>query len=100
MTHFLRANEVPPDWRCRTLSRPIAAVVCRHERDGKDDVLRIHDGDGGGIVVANLGLPVALVPDRVRVVGPEGEPIRPSTKLWVTLNTIDPYHLVLDTAEP
>ncbi len=100
MSHFLVRGEMESWKRPMTLGRPIAAVVCRHEREGKSDRLRIHAGDGGGIVVAKVGLALAPLPASVRVVGPADEPVEPSTRFWVTLDTFDPFHLVLDVEDP
>lgn len=100
--HLLRKSEAPPEFGLKpSTQRRIAGVCVQHEQRGRDDVLVITEvGDLGCLIVLKLGIGVWPLPDRVKVFNPEGEEIKPEHKFWVTTETFNPYHIVLDTDQP
>lgn len=94
--HFLRKSEV----YARTLTRPRAAVKVKLEKD-KLVVSGPDDEGKPNIFVAKMDTQWAKVPDRIKVVGPDGKVIKPSkgTSFYVSTETFDPYHMVLEASE-
>lgn len=92
--HFLRENE---RYGSSELGRPWAAV--RVKLDGAR--LHIVDDGEGALVIAKMDAIFAPLPERIVVVGPDGKIVKPSkrSRFWVTLESIDPYHLVTDAAD-
>lgn len=88
--HFLRKSEV----QGFTLTRPRACVSVRVEKDK----LVI---EPGSIAVLKIGVLLSPVPDRVKVVGPDGKVVKPSKgkQFFVTTETFDPCHAVLEAGE-
>jgi len=50
----------------------------------------------GEISVLKADAQLALVPEDVVVVDPDGKAIKAAGKFYVTVETIDPYHAVVD----
>jgi hypothetical protein len=88
MSHFLPLGRAQ---RAAALGRPYAAVMVGVEDRGR--VLRVVTGE---IVIARADALVVDLPPDVRVIDPDGGPIRQSGRFLVTVETFDPYHLVLD----
>ena len=93
--HFLRKSEV----YARTLTRPRAGVTVKVEKD-KLVVLEPDDEGKPNIHIAKMGTEWSLVPDRVKVVGPDGKVIKPSKgkAFYVTVETFDPFHMVMEAS--
>lgn len=98
MTHFLLAREK----RVGYLRRPLAAVTVRAAKKGKDRVLIVQTSDEvkHPIGVLKVGVTLAPLPSGVKVLDDEGEPIAPSHGFWVTTETLDPYHMLIDAEDP
>ena len=94
--HFLRKAEV----YARTLTRPRAAVKVKLEKD-KLVVSGPDDEGNPNIFVAKLDTQWAPVPDRIKVVGPDGKVIKPSKgkSFYVTVETFDPFHAVMEASD-
>lgn len=86
--HFLKKDEMYGE---RAVGRPYAAVKVRLE--GKS-TLRIAEG----ICVLKFDTLLVPLPTRITVVGPNGETVRASRRLYCTTETLDPWHLVTDMA--
>lgn len=100
MTHFLLSkerNESTP------ISRPIAGVAVRFTKRGRDRLLVVctPDDTEHPIAIMRTGAQMAPVPDSVKVVDPEtNKPIKASHRFWVTIESFDPLHMVIDTEWP
>jgi hypothetical protein len=90
--HFLRKDELSCP---RELGKARAAV--RVKVDGTRLVMTAVDA----IVVAKRDALFVPLPERIRVIGPDGKAIKPSrgARFWITVETLDPYHLVTESAE-
>ena len=88
--HFLNKDEL---WRARAIQRPCAAVKVRFTRKARERVLTVEHG-----FVAILGHDaiIAPLPKDVVVVTEDGEAIEASRGFWVTIETFDPWHLLMD----
>lgn len=96
MTHFLRKGEVSGS----SVQQPIACVTCRLEKIGGKEVLRLVDTEDV-IGILKVGSLVAPLPDRVSLLPAEDDvPIVAEHRFWVSTETIDPYHVVIDTDSP
>lgn len=51
---------------------------------------------GSGIGILPEGTLMTSLPDYVRVVTPDGEVLQPTGKFYATVETIDPFHAVVD----
>jgi hypothetical protein len=86
--HFLRKGEL----ECPlALGKPRAAVQVRV---AGTQVAIMEDS----LVVAHRDALFVPLPERIKVVGPDGKVVTPSrdSRFWVTVETIDPYHLVIE----
>lgn len=98
--HFLRENE-RGHYRCTT--RPIAAVRVKFETVDKARVLVMCGPDEGKspLGVLRPDVRIAALPADVKILDPETrKPIKRSKQFWVTAETFDPYHMVIDTDNP
>ena len=96
MAHFLRSNELP--FTPKSITKPIIGAMCRLETiDGNDVLYIVHEWP---LRLIRKDVPIAPIPDRVRLIGLAGETIQVTHKFWVTLETVNPYHLVIDIASP
>ena len=91
MSHFLPRDVVE---RAEPLRRPHIAAGVRV--DGKRHVLRLTEDP---LVIAKAGTLVVELPSNVRVMGTDGRPIAASGRFLVTVETIDPFHLLLDARD-
>lgn len=96
--HFLRKDECSYP---QPLRRPYAARKVWLERKGKAEVLRLvvlpEDEKDHGVVICQMDVMFVPLPERVKVIGPDGKAIKPRCKhFWVSVETFDPYHLVTD----
>lgn len=91
MSHFLRLSEV----RDHALGRAHAAVRVRVLKHRPRVLVLDPDEDEPILILANDALVVAL-PKDVTVVTPEGEPVTSNGQFFVTTESLDPYHAVLD----
>ncbi len=89
--HFLRKSEV---YGVTALGRPWACVKVK--LSGRD-VLEIQEG----ISVGKADSQWVKLPERVKVVGPDGKQVKPSKGkcFWVTVETFDPFHMVTEGDE-
>lgn len=97
MTHFLKQNERHE----QSLTKPRAGLTLRFSKSGKKRKL-FSTGDTSAIGVAKMGSRFAPVPDDVEVwLGPPEAPklYKPQYRLWVSLDSIDPFHFLIDVAE-
>jgi hypothetical protein len=64
--------------------------------------VRVFTADGElPFMVLKMGTPLLRLPDDVRVLGQDDRIIKPSRGFYITLETFDPYHAVVDgTGEP
>lgn len=87
MSHFLRQSEVV---HYLMLGKPRAAVKVLASKDR----LTIEPG----IMVLKGDAQLSPVPERVKVVGPDGKVVKPSKgkQFYVTVETFDPVHAVLE----
>jgi hypothetical protein len=85
--HFLRKTEREPVFR---LPKPWAAVSVRVDKN--DLVVQ------SGVSVAEGGIALALLSARFRVVSGDGETVGPTpgSKFFVSLESFDPLHLLLE----
>lgn len=74
------------------LKREIAAV--KVEVVGK--TLRVVEGSGIAVIDPSKQVTLAPIPEGYTVTSSDGEAILPSRGFWVTLDTIDPFHLLAD----
>ncbi len=92
--HFLRQEEAALE---RELGKPYAAVKVRVT--GTQLQIQPHGDDNESVIsVVRMDTLLAPLPERFRVVGPNGKVVKPSKgkRFWVTTQTIDPFHLVLE----
>lgn len=100
MTHFLLSKEKD---QSMPTSRLIAGAAVRYQKRGRDRLLVVCTPDDveHAIAVMKMGTQMAPVPNSVKVVDPETrKTIRASHRFWVTLETFDPFHMVIDTEWP
>lgn len=98
--HFLRKNE-NPGWGARHTTRVLAAVRVRHETVDREDRLVLDpDPEADPFSFVKPGTALVKLPDRVPVLAPDGSRIKTSHQFWVTTETFNPYHLVLDIQDP
>lgn len=71
------------------IGKPYAAV--RAERVGK--LLMVIPGT---VEILRADTKIAQVPDKLSIVDANKNPIMPSGRFYMTTETIDPYHMVLD----
>jgi hypothetical protein len=83
--HLLHKSEIPN--YPVILEKPWAAVKVRVEK--KDLELT------SAICVAKAGTAFAELPARIKVQA-EGKPLRAEHKFYISIETIDPYHLLID----
>ena len=93
--HFLRKSEVYG----RTLGKPRACVTVKVEKDRL--VLVEPEDDKPNIGIAKMDTQWSEVPERIKVVGPDGKVIKPSKgkKFYVSIETFDPFHLVMEAGD-
>jgi len=98
MAHFLLKHERRARWVTRTL----AAVTVRVVRRGGQRTLVVQTADEveRPIGMLKTGVSIAPLPEGVRVLDSEGDAIPPSRRFWVTTDTIDPFHMLIDTEDP
>jgi hypothetical protein len=91
--HFLRKDEL--DRLDCELGKPYAAVRVRVQ--GTHLVMTPGD-EGHCIVICKMDTLFVPLPERISVVGPDGQAVKPSkgSRFWVTVETIDPFHLVTE----
>lgn len=90
MSHFLRESEAS---YYRTVRASHAAVRVE-VRAG-----HLWVGDGGiYIPETDRSVSFAPLPKRVKILSEDGE-IRSAGRFWVSLDTFDPFHLVMDLSE-
>ena len=91
MSHPIAPRDLRP---ARATRRPYAAV--RVERTGgRPAVLTVV----GPVRFVTLGTLLLELPAEVRVVDGEGAPVAPSGRYYITQDTCDPYHLLVDALE-
>lgn len=93
MSHFLLKKDHAPH---RTMERHYVAIRVRVVSK-RPRVLQMDPDIGAGLCIIKAGTKVARLPDDVEVRGPGGTVLpRGEAKLYTTVETIDPYHLLLD----
>lgn len=94
--HFLKKSEV----HARTLGKPRACVNVKVE--GRDRLV-VCGGDDGkhGVFVAKIDSQWSELPERIKVVGPDGKVIKPSKgkQFYVSTETFDPFHALLEAGD-
>lgn len=93
MSHFLE-RRIANNPRPTALGRRVAAV--RVEPEDRGRVLRVHDSS---IVVAKANALFVELPADVRVFGPDDKELQPSGRFMVSVETMDPIHLLLDVRD-
>jgi hypothetical protein len=83
--HFLKKKEI---FKAAPIERRRACVTARYE-DGK---LWIQDGIG----VTKTDAIFVELPERIAVVGSDGKRIKATGKFFVSVETFNPFHLVVD----
>lgn len=95
--HFLKESEI----YSRQLARPRAGV--KVEVQGKDTlVLCAPENDEDHVIfILKPDARLSRLPDRVKVVDPEGKVVKPSKgkAFYVTLETFDPFHGVTEAGD-
>lgn len=86
--HFLKRDELYGGIRT---SKPWAAVQVRIER-GSPRTLTIQPG----VSVLKVDVMLIPLPENVRVVDGDGNAVVASHRFWVTTESFDPFHLLLD----
>jgi hypothetical protein len=90
MTHPLQKHIKSGRLRARRLGRPYAAIMV--ERKG--NTLRIIPDQ---LHILKHDIYVVELPEDITVLPPLGnEPVQSSSRFWITTETFDPYHAVLD----
>lgn len=94
MSHVLRKDELHSERELGTRRVGVHAMVERRVR------LRTA-GHGSGLSVLHADTRIAPLPDRLKVVGEDGEEIKPTrgSRFWITTETIDPMHVVCELPE-
>lgn len=101
MTHFLLTKE--KEGRSHFISRPIAGVTVRFEKRGRDRLLVVCSIDDveHAIAIMQMGAQMAPVPASVKVIdAATRKTIKPSHRFWVTLESLDPFHMLIDAEWP
>jgi hypothetical protein len=89
VTHPLQ-QKIKDGHPTRRLGRPFAAVMV--ERDGQ--TLRIIPEQ---FKILKPDTQIAELPDDIAVMAPVGkQAVPPERRFWITVQTFDPYHAVLD----
>lgn len=86
-------HSVVKDQVYRRLTKPFACVTVTVQKKG---VLVIKPNSFG---VAQSGVLFAELPEKWKVVDPdpdETEPVLPSRQFYISVETIDPYHILID----
>jgi len=88
--HFLRKAEAE-HWLQQEVGKKRAAVTVKVAGDR----LVI---EAGGVCVVKWDTLFAPLPERIKVVGPDGKVVQPTkgSRFWVSVETIDPTHLVIE----
>ena len=71
-------------------------VCCKRGKNKKQYIL--DDEAEEPVVMVKAGTLLAPLEDEV-VLTPDGESVRPSGRFFTTVETIDPYHMVLDVID-
>lgn len=101
--HFLHKDEVGY-FNHLVVGRPYAAVKVEHQNNRElGDHLVICAGEevSDNIIIVKGDTQMAPLPVRVKVLSPDGEIVKPSKgrKFFVSTETFNPYHLVLEAEE-
>jgi hypothetical protein len=72
----------------KTLDKPYCAVKIKV----KGKKLIIQDG----IVIAKPDTQIAELPENYKIVNKDNEEIQPTNKFYISVETINPYHLIFD----
>lgn len=90
MSHFLHAKELRQKTR---LGAPRAAVTVLVKGSLMAPILEVQPG----VSIAKADAQLAVLPGHVRVVDSEGKDVKPSpgAVFMVSIETIDPFHLVV-----
>lgn len=86
--HFAASKDM---WAVRAVQRPWGAVEVQVLKGGK--TLQVKTGS---ICVIKADALIIPLPKGIRVVSDEGEAIEPTWGFWVTTETFDPWHLLID----
>ena len=86
--HFVASKNM---FAARSVQRPWAAVSVEVLKGGK--ILQVKTGS---ICVIKSDAMIVPLPKTIRVVSDEGEESTPTWGFWVTTETFDPWHLLLD----
>ena len=91
MSHFLTKGDLGGS---SILGKPRAMVKVKVRREKSKVSLEIVPGIG----VAKPDTILVALPDRIPVLSPDGEVVKPSrgSSFWVTVETIDPFHGVME----
>lgn len=76
----------------RHLDGPRVAVIVKWTSRRQSALVLV----GSDVGVAKDGVRIAELPKKIRVLDPDGEPVAASGRFFVTTETVDPYHLLLD----
>jgi len=84
MSHLLHSSERVG---ARPVGRPYAAVLA----EKRGDALQVVDR----VVLIKPDAQVVRLPDRIRILSGDS-PIEPTWGFWISVETMDPYHAILD----
>jgi hypothetical protein len=91
VSYFLRKREID-QWQVRRSKKPLVAVKVHVTARKGSRVLVVEPG----IVGIDSNAMLVPLPKDVVVESDEGEVVQPTWGFWVSIETFDPYHLLLD----
>jgi hypothetical protein len=99
--HFLTKKELDSEARRMSGGRRVAATI-EAVRRGKDRILVICGPDDveHPVFMPKIGSAMIRLPETIKIESPDGSVCKPTWAFWVSLETIDPFHFVIDSEEP
>lgn len=94
MSHFLSSDKYGYS---RFTTKPYACVKVQTVRVGRKVQLQIVPENSIFVMKVDTGL--RQLPKDIPIVGPDGEVCAASGEFFVTTETFDPYHLVIDALD-
>jgi hypothetical protein len=98
MTHFADARK---NERRHTRGYSAAVmVILRGHRPLVVQVLDQSEEDVGPVCILGPYKPIIALPEDASVLDIQGQPIKAEHRFWVSAETFDPIHLLIDREEP
>lgn len=88
MSHFIKGGSL-----AGVYSRNIGKIYCAVKVKFKSNKLYVEDG---GISVVKPDTKIAELPTKFKVYNSENEEVQPSGKFYISVETINPFHLLMD----